>query len=111
MTRPYRGLSRRDRELDAQAMAARAAEVGPVFDAAQPATVELGLLQTGVRFLWAGVLFEATHEITDFEGRPHRRVIYKTASGRGAYQPGDKGLIPMDTVVTPCVAMTSAVAL
>jgi hypothetical protein len=31
--RPYSGMSRRDRQLDAQAMAAHAAEVAPLLDA------------------------------------------------------------------------------
>jgi hypothetical protein len=63
--------------------------------------VKLSTVVAGHRFRWAGVLFEATHEITDFEGAENRRVVYRQASGRGTYQPGDKGLIPSDTLVEP----------
>ena len=42
MRRPYSGLSRRDRAIDAQAMAERAEAIGPLLDAAEatPATAE-----------------------------------------------------------------------
>jgi hypothetical protein len=64
-------------------------------------TVKLSTIVAGHRFRWAGCLFEATHEETEFERRQHRRVIYRQASGLGNYQPGDRGLLPVDTDVEP----------
>jgi hypothetical protein len=72
-------------------------------------TVKLSTIVAGHRFMWCGVLFEATHETTEFEGRLHRRVIYRSASGTGQFQPGDKGLMPVDEEVYPCRGMTSEV--
>lgn len=111
MTRPYARLSRRDRELDAQAMAARAAEVGPVLDQANatesgpaqpPRLLPLGLLKAGTRFRWAGVLFVAEDRFsTGNDGVEHRGVVYRQATGFAA--DGDAGLMPMneDVEVVP----------
>jgi len=63
--------------------------------------VKLSSVVAGHRFRWCNVLFEATHEETEFEGRPHRRVVYRQVSGRGSYQPGDRGLMPVDELVEP----------
>ena len=41
--------------------------------------VKLSDIVAGHRFRWAGVIFEATHEETEFEGRPSRRVICRQA--------------------------------
>jgi hypothetical protein len=71
------------------------------------ADVRLDSLQPGDQFEWSGVRFCVNRDTQDVtlscDERPHRRVTYLQASGRGEYGPGDKGLMPRDTMVRACL--------
>jgi len=64
-------------------------------------TVKLSTIVAGHRFRWAGILFEASHEEGECDGRPGRRVTYRQVCAAGSIQPGDRGWMPLDELVEP----------